>query len=173
LTSIFEKISPEEVINLHSLGFKVVPISEDGVTPTIEWTKVYENGWVANELANVKFSNVATCFGKTHLKDESNRDLYLNCLDIDSKPVFERLAIVTDELKKERFFISKLCNLTYVTQTRKTYGRHVYWLSHSPHAAIRYHNCKPGFEFEIKTDKSGLASLPPSRHRAGQGFGAI
>src|SRR5206468_6524882 len=120
----------------------------------------------ANELRNVNFPNIATCFGKTHIKDENNRDLYLNCLDIDSKEVFDRLCIILDKNKKERFLINELRRLTFVTKTRNEYGFHIYWLSHKFNLPIHRNKCKPGFEFEIKTDKtSGLAALPDSRHR--------
>jgi hypothetical protein len=161
-----EKISLEIISNLHSLGFKVVPISPDGVTPCMLWGKIYENGWDESELFKTDFTNVASCFGKSHIKDEKGREVYLNCLDIDSKEVYDRLCIVMDRNRKERFLINQLRNLTYVTKTRKEYGFHIYWLSHRLNMPIQRNNCKPGFEFEIKTDKrSGLAGLPPSRHR--------
>ncbi len=59
-----------------------------------------------------------------------------------------------------------MCNTTYVTKTRKKWGRHIYWLSHAQHKAIRTKDCKSGCEFEIKTDNSaGHCTLPPSIHR--------
>lgn len=171
MTSIYENIKPEIVVSLHSMGFKLVPISGDGVTPIIEWTKVYENGWNTSELIDVDFYNIATCFGKSHIKDDKNRDLYLNCLDIDSPEVFTRLALLIDENGKERHLINELCTKTYVTQTRKLYGRHIFWLSHELNPPIHLNDCKPGCEFELKTDNtSGLASLPTSRHRDDQQF---
>lgn len=171
MTTQYEKISPEKLLNLHSIGFKLVPISKDGVTPAIEWTKVYENGWEPGELVDVNFPNIATCFGKSHIKDDKNRELYLNCLDIDSQEVFRRLALLIDENRKERHLINELCTKTYVTQTRKPYGRHIFWLSHELNTPIRLNDSKPGYEFEVKTDNSsGLASLPPSRHRDDQEF---
>ena len=55
---------------------------------------------------------------------------------------------------------------TQVTQTRKKWGRHIYWLSHKQYQPIRTKDCKIGYEFEIKTDNStGLSTLPPSIHR--------
>lgn len=158
------------ILHLHSLGFKLVPISADGFTPTIEWTNVYENGWKQNEITNFHFENIATCFGKTHIRDESNRELYLNCLDIDSDEVFTRLSIIVDEKGNDRFFVNELRKHTFVTRTRKDYGRHIYWFSRAPNPPITSHYCKLNHEFEIKTDKSGLSALPPSRHRVAPEF---
>jgi P4 family phage/plasmid primase-like protien len=164
-------INPPYILSLHHMGFNLVPISSDGVTPTIQWGKVYESGWTEEELNKLQFTNIATCFGKSHLKDEDGRDLYLNCLDIDSEEVFTRLAIITDEHGKHRFLINELCQHTYVTKTRKKHGRHVYWLSHNLKPAIHSRDCMLGHEFEIKTDDTcGLAALPPSCHRADQAF---
>jgi putative DNA primase/helicase len=161
-----EKISQEKIDNLHTLGFKLVPIAADGFTPCVSWSDIYENGWNESELSNTKFCNVATCFGKSHIKDENDQDLYLNCLDIDSKEVYDRLCIVLDTDKNERFLISQLRKLTYVTKTRKEFGLHIYWLSHKLNMPVHRNNCKPGYEFEIKTNESGaLAALPESRHR--------
>jgi hypothetical protein len=170
-TAVKEKMSPEIINNLHSLGFKLVPISSDGVIPCIPWTEIYEKGWDESELFKVEFANVATCFGKSQVKDENGGELYLNCLDIDSKEVYNRLCIVLDGNKKEIFLINQLRKLTYVTKTRKEYGFHIYWLSHRQNVSIHRNNCKSGFEFEIKTDnRSGLAALPDSRHRDDKDF---
>jgi hypothetical protein len=43
-------------------------------------------------------------------------------------------------------------------------------LSRNPNKAIHKQDCKYGHEFEIKTDKSGLAALPTSSHRDDQEF---
>lgn len=164
--AIDEKISPEKIKELYNLGFKLIPIAADGITPCILWSHIYENGWDKKELSKIEFCNVATCFGKTHLKDENNMDIYLNCLDVDSKEVYDRLCIVLDQDKKDRFLIGQFRKLTYVTKTRKEFGLHIYWLSHTLNLPIHRNKCKPGFEFEIKTDKSsGLTALPESRHR--------
>ena len=171
MTSISRGINPSHILSLHKIGFKLVPILEDAFTPSIAWAKVYESGWTVDELSKLEFSNIATCFGMSHLEDKEGKALYLNCLDIDSEEVFTRLAVVTDENGKERFFIGELCEHTYVTKTRKKDGRHLYWLSHNLNPAIHSRDCKLGHEFEIKTDNtSGLASLPPSIHRADSGF---
>jgi hypothetical protein len=171
LTSTYQTINAEQVFSLHSIGFKVVPISEDGVTPNTPWAKIYEYGWNEAELLSTQFPNVATCFGKTHLKDDDNRELYLNCLDIDSKEVYDRLAILIDKNGKDLNFISDLRKHTYVTQTKRNFGLHIYWLSHNLNIAIHYQDCKAAHEFEIKTDKTGaLAALPSSRHRDDQEF---
>jgi hypothetical protein len=59
-----------------------------------------------------------------------------------------------------------MCKNTFVSKTKKKYGRHIFWLSHEQHTPIGTRHCKHGFEFEIKTDNSlGLITLPPSRHR--------
>jgi Bifunctional DNA primase/polymerase, N-terminal len=171
MTSISEGIKPSHILSLHKIGFKLVPILEDAFTPSIAWTKVYESGWTEDELSKLQFSNIATCFGKSHLEDKEGKALYLNCLDIDSEEVFTRLAIVTDEKGKSRFLIGELCEQTYVTKTRKKHGRHIYWFSHNLNPAIHLRDCRLAHEFEIKTDNSsGLASLPPSVHRADRGF---
>lgn len=67
---------------------------------------------------------------------------------------------------REYFFIDEMRRITYVVKTRKPYGYRFYWLSHKQHPPIRTQDCKPGHEFEIKTDNtSGHGTLPPSRHR--------
>lgn len=159
MTLIYPKITEEKVRNLHSIGFKLIPILQDGFTPAITWTKVYENGWDEAEIFRTQFLNIATCFGKTHLKDEDNTELYLNCLDIDREEVLNRLAVLTDKNGKDVYFVVHLRKHTYVTQTRKKYGRHIYWLSHNPNKTIHKQECKHGHVFEIKTDKSGLARV--------------
>lgn len=56
-------------------------------------------------------------------------------------------------------------DITFVTKTRKPFGFHIYWLSHKQNKPIHTQDCKPGYEFEIKTDNSsGLCLLPESRH---------
>jgi P4 family phage/plasmid primase-like protien len=56
-------------------------------------------------------------------------------------------------------------NCTFVTKTKKPNGFHIFWLSRKQNDPISAHNCKKGYEFEIKTDKNGLCTLPPSKHR--------
>jgi hypothetical protein len=64
-----------------------------------------------------------------------------------------------------------MCKLTFVVKTRKKWGRRIFWLSHRQYAPIGTRDCKPGFEFEIKTDNtSGHSTLPPSRHRDDPNF---
>ena len=59
-----------------------------------------------------------------------------------------------------------MCKITYVVKTKKKYGYRIYWLSHEQHPSIRITDCKPGYEFEIKTDNTlGHGTLPPSNHR--------
>jgi hypothetical protein len=48
------------------------------------------------------FQNVATAFGPTHIKDNSaGANLYLNCLDSDSEPVYKVLIISLEEVHKK------------------------------------------------------------------------
>lgn len=155
-------IRPATTLSLHEIGFKVVPLSIDGKTPAIGWTSVYDNGWSREELSQhySEFANIATCFGKSHVKDQDGKELYLNCVDIDSQKVYYEL------FNQKRSFTAWASENTYCTKTRKPNGWHVYWLSHEQNAAIKTERCRQGFEFEIKTDKSsGLCTLPPSRHR--------
>ena len=84
-----------------------------------------------------KKHNVATTFGKTHLKDEQGNDLYLNKLDIDSDEVFTRLANIRIK-DKDYFFIDEMCQKTYVTKTRKKWDHHIFWLSYKPHPSVGY-----------------------------------
>ena len=67
---------------------------------------------------------------------------------------------------KDVYFIDEMCKNTFVSKTKKKFGRHIFWLSHEQHKPIGTRHCKHGSEFEIKTDNSlGLITLPPSRHR--------
>jgi P4 family phage/plasmid primase-like protien len=168
---LHQKINSEYVLSLHEIGFKPVPVSEDGVKPTIEWSGIYQDGWDREKIQETEFPNVATCFGKSSVKDEDGQILYLNCLDIDSDEVFSRLAMICDDKDKQRFVIDELCGVTYVTRTRKKIGRHIYWLSHNSNLPIHVNDCRVNHEFEIKTDKSsGLAGLEPSSHRNDKSF---
>jgi hypothetical protein len=156
------------------LGFKLIPLGENG-KPVDAWTVIYENPdyWSSERFVREahKFQNVATCFGKTHLKDDKGEDLYLNCLDIDSDNVYKILFnLKNGTTGKEYSFIAEAMEKTHVTKTRKPNGFHIYWLSHKQNKAICTVDCKPGFEFEIKTDKRGHCTLPPSTHRDDNNF---
>ncbi|CAN5359959.1 hypothetical protein BH18THE2_BH18THE2_37200 [soil metagenome] len=163
-------ISLASLIELHNIGFKLIPLAEDVKTPTVNSTnEIFSNPnyWTAQKIEQeyYRFKNVATTYGKTHVKDEQGRELYLNELDIDSEEAFSRLAIIHVK-GKDYFFIDDMCKTTYVVKTRKKYGRRIYWLSHEQPPSIRTADCKPGYEFEIKTDNtSGHGTLPPSNHR--------
>ena len=112
---LHQKITSEYVLSLHEMGFKPVSIANNGVTPTIEWSSIYQHGWDRQkDNKDTEFPNVATCFGKSPTKDEKGQTLDLNCLDIDSDEVFTRLAIIYDDKGKHRFFIDELCKITYV-----------------------------------------------------------
>lgn len=173
------------------MGFKLVPICEDGKTPNVtgllspdeQLISIQEskNGkvepvkyiynhpefWTEERLRKeaYRFKNVATLPGKTHLKTEDGNPLYLNILDIDSESVFTILSRpFTYKNGKDCYFIDSACKSTFVSKTMKKYGRHIDWLSTKQHKPIITSECKPGSEFEIKT-RFGLIALPGSRHR--------
>lgn len=160
-----------QLIKHHDIGVKLIPLDEDG-KPAILWTPVHEdpNYWTPKTLTQeaYKFKNVATCFGKTCLKDDKG-PLYLYALDIDSEEVYNILFRLPKGDSEEFSLIPKMQECSFVTKTRKTSGFHIYWLSHIEHKPILTTDCKPKFEFEIKTDKS-LSTLPPSRHRKDPDF---
>jgi hypothetical protein len=176
------KIRPATLIQHHHLGFKVIPLSIDNEV-VIAWTPIHENQnyWSAEKLIAEywKFKNVATVFGKTHLKDSEGRDLYLNGLDCDSE--YADQILKSDQIQdpiigeKVQNLITKtgskslfdfLRKTTVVVKTRKEFGYHFYWFSHKQNVRIRTEDCIAESEFEIKTDKgSGHSTLPPSTHR--------
>ena len=88
---------------------------------------------------------MATCFGKTHLRDAEGGELYLNCLDIDSDKVYDILFNLENSNTKERYsFITKLQQLTFVTKTKKKNGFHIYWLGTKHNEWITSEDCKKG-----------------------------
>ena len=146
------------------------------VHPAMSWTPIYDdpNFWthekkLTKEVA--KFKNVATALGKTRLSNERG-PLYLNDLDIDSDEVYKILFRLQNfNGESEYSFIPLMQERSFVVKTRKPNGFHIYWLSHKQHEPILTTDCKPGCEFEIKSDKSsGLATLPPSTHRDDPNF---
>jgi hypothetical protein len=175
-------IRPAILINFHKLGFKLIPLSIDN-EPIISWTPVYEdpNFWSLKNIVSEspKFNNVATVFGKTHVKDEKGLELHLNVFDGDSQYVYQIInsATIQDPLIKAKVehLITKsgseslfdfLIKTTVVVKTRKEFGYHFYWFSHMQNPRMRAEDCMQGREFEIKTDKgSGHSTLPPSTHR--------
>jgi hypothetical protein len=166
-----EEIRPAQLIDLHKLGFKLVPLGDDS-KPAIPWTSIYEdtNYWTAENLTQEshKFKNVATTFGKTHLTDDHGQ-LYLYALDIDSEEVYNILFRLQNGEGPEYGLIERMQQCSVVIKTRKAYGFHLYWLSHKQHKPILTTDCKQGFEFEIKAEKS-CSTLPPSRHREDPDF---
>jgi P4 family phage/plasmid primase-like protien len=189
-------IDVKNLVNLHSLGFKLVPLAQDGKTPNVadlltpkeKQNSIEESAdgkehpvnyiynhpdfWNEERLEREawRFNAVATTFGKTRLKDDNGNDLYLNQLDIDSEEVFTKLANIRIK-DNEYFFIDQMCKITYITKTRKKWGYHMYWLSPKQNQAIGTKDCKLGCEFEIKTNNSlGLGTLPPSAHRDDPSF---
>ena len=165
----------EDLFNLDQLGFKIIPLREDSVTPNVPSTNdIYNNPQYWSE-AKIRrdhhlFHGVATVFGKSRIKDESGKDLYLNAIDIDSPEVFTRLATYTSKNGKDVYMIDNLCKLTYVTKTKKRCGYHIYWFSHNQNKPIRTNDCKRDCEFEIKTDNAGHSTLPRSKHRGDPNF---
>ena len=151
--------NPDALVTYWKVGFKLVPLNELSKNPTIAWGGIYDNPnyWSIKKLktsANT-FYNLATTFGKTHLRDSQGRDLFLHCLDIDSEEVLKRILKFLEIWKLE----------TFVTKTQKDCGYHVYWFEHnSENTPVHIDDCKKGSEFEIKCGKS-LCTLPPSRHR--------
>jgi P4 family phage/plasmid primase-like protien len=164
-----ESIHPAHLLELNRIGFKLVPLDQDG-EPKILWTPIFEspNYWSPESLARdaPKFKSVATVFGKTHIKDEKG-PLFLYSLDIDSDGVYNILfRLENSNSKQEYSLIPLMQKSTFVVKTRKPNGFHIYWLSHKQHKSILTKDCKAGYEFEIKGGKnSGHSTLPPSRHR--------
>ncbi|ALI35432.1 MCM2/3/5 family protein [Candidatus Nitrosocosmicus oleophilus] len=193
------KISSEILNSLWKAGFKPVPLSYEGI-PTTQWTPIYDNDgyWEEADFKDpnvyMKFVNVASTFGRTHLKDSTNYELFIQALDIDSENVFnllnvpiknlyafEKVNTLLDDLMNQsntsryefmNLRLMDLCKkITFVTKTRKPYGYHIWWLSHQQNKSILTLNCMKDYEFEIKTDKrSGLCTLPPSTSRNDQNF---
>ena len=188
-------ISESILIQYFNMGFKLVPIGDDGVTPNVNGLLTPEEQLISikesksgkvepvNYIYNhpefwneerlrkeaYRFKNVATLPGKTHLKTKDGNPLYLNVLDIDSEQVYTILGRLIDRNGKDCYFIDKACKSTFVSKTKKKYGRHIFWLSTKQHKPIITSECKPGSEFEIKT-KFGLITLPESRHRDDPNF---
>jgi Bifunctional DNA primase/polymerase, N-terminal len=180
------------LIQYHQMGFRLVPLGDDGKIPnvsgllnpeerqqSIEESKtgkeepvnyIYNHPELWNEerikKESHRFKNVATALGKTHLKRDDGGPLYINALDIDSEHVFTTLCLLSDRNGNDCYFIDEARKSTFVSKTKKKYGRHIFWLSSEQHKAIGTNRCRPGTEFEIKTDNSlALITLPPSRHR--------
>jgi hypothetical protein len=88
-------ISLETTISYWKMGFKPVPLDEISKSPIIPWSEIYDNPdfWSIEKIRehSDKFYNVATTFGKSHVKDTKEKELYLYCLDIDSEEVLKRL----------------------------------------------------------------------------------
>lgn len=163
-------IPPEKIYELIGFGFKVVPMDAESKKPSMSWSQIHDDGgWDAAVLRPHldKFHNIATCFGFVKSKNK-----YLNCLDIDSPKVFDKLRNVRNPKTGEAYsLIYNSCLQTWITKTRKAYGYHIYWFSNSQLEPVHSHDCKEGYEFEIKTDKTGgLCHLPPSVHRNDKNF---
>ena len=188
-------ISESILIQYFQMGFKLVPIGNDGVTPNVNGLLIPEEQlisikesksgkvepvnyindhpefWTEDRIKKeaYRFKNVATLPGKTHLRTADGSPLYLNALDIDSEQVYTILGRLSGRDVKDFYFLDKSCKSTFVSKTKKKYGRHIFWLSNKQHKPIITSECKPGSEFEIKT-KFGLITLPESRHRDDPNF---
>jgi hypothetical protein len=173
----------------HKMGFNLIPIGDDGVIPNVNGLLTPEERqnsiresknrkeeplnyichhpefWNEERLEReaYRFINIATLTGKTYLNAEDGNSLYLCALDIDSEQVFTILSRLEDSNGNDYYFLVNACKSTFVSSSKKKYGRHIFWLSNKQHKSIRTTDCKPGCEFEIKTQ--GSMSLPPSRHR--------
>jgi hypothetical protein len=139
------------LLSYQAMGFKLIPLAEDAKTPTVKATnEIYVDPkyWMTEKIEreNYRFKNVATTFGITNIKDEEGRDLYLNECDIDSKEVFDRLAIVRVN-GKAYFFIDEMRKKTFVVKTKKKYGYRFYWLSRKQYQSIGTKDCKLGHDF--------------------------
>ena len=114
-------ISLETIISYWKIGFKLVPLDELSKSPIIPWSEIYDNPdfWSIQKIREYtdKFYNVATTFGKSHVKDAEGKQLYLYCLDIDSDEVLKRVQVLLEQEWKLK---------TFVTKTQKDCGYHVY-----------------------------------------------
>src|SRR6476469_5622868 len=103
LNSTDDDIDPNILQSLHRSGFKLVPLTEEGIPPE-PWTSIYENSdyWKESDFTNPtiisKFKNIASTTGKTHIKDPNGNDLFLNALDVDSEFVANVLNMSINEL---------------------------------------------------------------------------
>ncbi len=186
---IADVIPVDTLINYHSMGFKLIPLNEQGIpnvqgllSPTesqvssqasndgkdhpINYIHEYPEFWNEDRLRKEsgRFNNVATTFGKTNKKDEDGSPLYLNALDIDSEQVYTTLSRLNGSDGIDFYFLDKACKSTFVSKTKKKHGLHIFWLSSKQHKPITSSECKPGCEFEIKTDTQ-QCTLPGSSHR--------
>jgi hypothetical protein len=177
-------IRPAELLSLYNAGFKLVPLTADGITTAIPWSAVYENPgyWTPQMLVSQhsKFRGVATVFGRSRLVGPCGEALHHHCIDMDSQAVYEivnsRLNSINGQVgQKAAGLIRTLQNLqngsrtidgmsfleilrqtTFVTKTHKKHGYHVHWFEPTTHDAIFSQDCKRGSEFEIKTGKASV-----------------
>lgn len=183
-------ISESILIGYYRMGFKLVPICDDGKTPNVNGLLTPEEQLISKKESKTgkveevnyinnhpefwteerfrkeahRFKNVVTLPGKIRLKTKDGNPLYLNILDIDSEQVFTILGRFSYKNGKDCYFIDMACKSTFVSKTKKKYGRHIFWLSDKQHKQIIISECEPRSEFEIKT-RFGLIALPGSRHR--------
>jgi hypothetical protein len=67
------------LLELHNIGFKLVPLKADSKTPNVYSTnEIYNNPnyWTIERLEQeyYRFKNVATVFGLTHIRDREGKD---------------------------------------------------------------------------------------------------
>ena len=113
--------------------------SKSGKVEPINYIYNHPEFWTEDRIKKEdwRFINVATTYGKTHLKDDDGKDLYLNELDIDDKEIFTRLAIIRTKNGQDHYFLNEIGKETYGAYTRKEWGRRYYWLSHKQEKPIR------------------------------------
>jgi P4 family phage/plasmid primase-like protien len=190
-----EAIPTEVLINLHTMGFKLVPLFKSGV-PNVDGllfpeeveqsikesadgkphpvNYIYDHPafWNEDRIAKEasRFRNVATIFGKTHKRDDNGAELYLNVLDIDSQAVYDLLFNLQNPDTGDKYSLFPMLQKnTVLTKTKKRFGWHVYWLSHHQNKSISSMNCLKDHEFEIKTTNT-MCTLPSSTHREDREF---
>jgi hypothetical protein len=114
-------IRPATLVQLRKLGCKLIPLSmNNGVV--ISWAIVYEdpNYWTAEKLISEwsTFKNVATVFGKTHVKDQKGLDLYLNGFDGDCEYVNQ---ILNSDQIQDSIIREKVQNLISKTGSKSLF----------------------------------------------------
>jgi hypothetical protein len=124
-----------EIKKLYKMGFILVPLTDDGRTPNVyglltedekqKSKQESEDGaehpinYIYNhpefwndqriESEKIRFKNVATLLGRTHLREPDGQPLYLNAIDIDSERVFTILCRLSGPDGQDVYFINEIC----------------------------------------------------------------
>jgi len=158
----YNHIPVAEIKRLHEMGVILVPLADDGRTPNVYGLLTEDDREISKQESDD---------GEEHpINYIYNHPEFWNVQRIESEKIRFKNVAVLGRLRgpngQDVYFIDEMCKNTFVSKTKKKYGRHIFWLSHEQHTPIGTRHCKHGFEFEIKTDNSlGLITLPPSRHR--------